>query len=49
MAHVQAPPFTVEILLVCVRWYRKCGILYRDLAERMQERGVEVDPSTLFR
>src|SRR6201986_4461262 len=41
--------FPVEIILVCVRWYCKYGISYRDLAEMMQERGVEVDPSTLFR
>src|SRR5277367_5542052 len=41
--------FPVEIILVCVRWYCKYGITYRDLAEMMQERGVEVDPSTLFR
>jgi hypothetical protein len=32
-----------------VRWYCKYGISYRDLAEMMQERGVEVDPSTVFR
>jgi transposase-like protein len=31
-----------------VRWYCKYGISYRDLAEMMQERGVEVDPSTIF-
>jgi transposase-like protein len=41
--------FPVEIILLCVRWYCKYGISYRDLAEMMQERGVEVDPSTLFR
>jgi IS6 family transposase len=41
--------FPVEIILLCVRWYRKYGISYRDLAEMMQERGVEVDPSTIFR
>jgi hypothetical protein len=41
--------FSVEIILVCVRWYCKYGISYRDLAEMMQERGVEVAPSTLFR
>jgi transposase, IS6 family len=39
----------VEIILVCVRWYCKYGITYRDLAEMMQERGVEVDASTIFR
>jgi transposase, IS6 family len=41
--------FPVEIILLCVRWYGKYGISYRDLAEMMQERGVEVDPSTIFR
>ena len=40
--------FPVEIILLCVRWYCKYGISYRDLAEIMQERGVEVDPSTFF-
>jgi transposase, IS6 family len=33
-------------------WYAcgcKYGITYRDLAEMMQERGVEVDASTIFR
>jgi IS6 family transposase len=33
--------FPVDIILVCVRWYCKYGISYRDLAEMMQERGVE--------
>ena len=41
--------FPVEIILLCVRWYCKYGISYRDLAEMMQERGVDVDPSTIFR
>jgi len=41
--------FPVEIILLCVRWYCKYGITYRDLAEMMQERGVAVDASTLFR
>jgi IS6 family transposase len=41
--------FPVEIILVCVRWYCKYGISYRDLAEMMMERGVEVDPSTIMR
>jgi transposase, IS6 family len=41
--------FPVEIILLCVRWYCRYGISYRDLAEMMQERGVNVDPSTLFR
>ncbi|WP_201864884.1 IS6 family transposase [Microvirga soli] len=41
--------FPVEIILLCVRWYCKYGISYRDLAEMMQERGINVDPSTIFR
>jgi transposase, IS6 family len=41
--------FPVKIILLCVRWYRKYGISYRDLTEMMQERGVAVDLSTLFR
>ena len=41
--------FPVEIILMCVRWYCKYGISYRDLAEMMEESGVAVDPSTIFR
>src|SRR5918993_500822 len=41
--------FPVAVILLCVRWYCKYGISYRDLAEMMQERGVNVDPSTIFR
>jgi transposase-like protein len=41
--------FPVEIILLCVRWYCKYGISYRDLAEIMQERSVAVAPSTIFR
>jgi transposase-like protein len=41
--------FPVAIILLCVRWYCKYGISYRDLAEMMSERGVRVDPSTIFR
>jgi IS6 family transposase len=41
--------FPAEIIVLCLRWYCKYGISYRDLAEMMQERGVAVDPSTIFR
>ncbi len=41
--------FPVAIILLCVRWYCKYEISYRDLAEMMEERGVNVDPSTIFR
>ena len=38
--------FPAEIILGCVRWYCKYGITDRDVAEMMQERGVEVDELT---
>jgi transposase-like protein len=41
--------FPVEIILLCVRWYCKYGISYRNLAEMLSERGVGVSPSTIFR
>ena len=41
--------FPTEVILVCVPWYCKYGISYRDLAEMMQERGVMVDHTTIFR
>jgi transposase-like protein len=41
--------FPAEIILLCVCWYCKYGISYRDLAEMMSERGVSVHPSTIFR
>ena len=41
--------FPAEIILLCVRWYCRYGISYRDLEEMMGERGVDVDYSTLYR
>ncbi|MGF9763563.1 IS6 family transposase [Microvirga sp. 0TCS3.31] len=41
--------FPVEIILLCVRWYCTYGISYRDLDEMVSERGVAVDPFTIFR
>lgn len=40
--------FPAEILRPCVRWYGKYGISDRDF-ERMAERGVGVDYSTVYR
>jgi IS6 family transposase len=39
--------FPVEIILLCVRWYCEYGISCCDLVEMMQERDVEVGPSTI--
>ena len=41
--------FPVEIIRLCVHGYCKYGIRYRYLVEMMQERGVEVEPSTIMR
>lgn len=41
--------FADEIILLCVPWYGKYGIGYRDLEDMMSERGVEVDCSALYR
>src|SRR5512134_1672793 len=41
--------FPAEIVLLCVRWYCRYGISYRDLEEMMDERGVAVDHVTLYR
>lgn len=38
-----------DIILQCVRWYVAYSLSYRDLEELMQERGYEVDHSTIQR
>ena len=49
MSDFKVRHFPTDIILVCVRWYCKYGISYRDLEEMMSERGVMVDHTTLFR
>ena len=41
--------FAGDIILQCVRWYCKYGISYRELEEMMEERGICVDHTTLYR
>ena len=41
--------YAPEIILLCVRWYCRYALSYRDLEEMMQERGLAVDHSTVFR
>ena len=38
-----------EIILLCVRWYLRYALSYRDLAEMMSERGLSVVHTTIFR
>jgi transposase-like protein len=37
------------VILLCIRWYLAYALSYRDLQEMMAERGIEVDPSTIYR
>jgi transposase, IS6 family len=41
--------FEAEIILLCVRWYMRYSLSYRDLAEMMLERGLQVDHTTIYR
>ena len=41
--------FKYDIIIWAVRWYCKHGISYRDLEEMMEERGVNVDHTTIYR
>ncbi len=41
--------FHAEIILLCVRWYLRYALSYRDLEEMMRERGLSVDHTTIFR
>jgi integrase len=49
MSDFKGRRFPTDLILLCVRWYCKFGISYRDLEEMMGERGVAVDHTTLFR
>jgi hypothetical protein len=41
--------FPPEVILLAVRLYLRYGLSYRDLEELLAERGIEVDPVTLYR
>src|ERR1051326_62627 len=41
--------FEAEIILLCVRWYLRYSLSYRDLEEMMLERGLHVDHTTTYR
>lgn len=38
-----------EIILLCLRWYLRYSLSYRDLEEMMAERGLSVDHTTIYR
>ena len=41
--------FQSDIILLCVRWYLRYPLSYRNLEEMMLERGLTVDHSTVYR
>jgi len=41
--------FPPEVILLAVRWYLRYGLSYRDVAELLAERGIEVNHVTVFR
>ena len=38
-----------EVILRCVRWYLRYPISYLHMSEMMRERGLEIDPSCIWR
>src|SRR5512145_3246440 len=41
--------FEPEIILLCIRWYLRYALSYRDLEEMMLERGLSLDHTTIYR
>jgi IS6 family transposase len=41
--------FQAEIILLCVHWYLRYPLSYRDLEEMMRERGLHIDHTTIYR
>jgi transposase, IS6 family len=41
--------FEAELIVLCVRWYLRYSLSYRDLEEMMLERGLSVDHTTISR
>ncbi|HZU03779.1 MAG TPA: IS6 family transposase [Ktedonobacteraceae bacterium] len=40
--------FESEIFLLCVRWYLRYALSYRDLEEMLRERGLHIDHTTIY-
>src|SRR5262245_13433622 len=40
--------FPPDVIALAVRWYLRFRLSYADVAELLAERGVRVDPSTIF-
>jgi transposase, IS6 family len=47
--HFKWRHYEPEIILLCVRWYLRYQLSYRDLEEMLRERGLTVDHTTIYR
>jgi transposase-like protein len=41
--------FQAKIILLCVRWYLRYPLSYRDLEEMMRKRGLHIDHTMIYR
>ena len=41
--------YSAEIILLCIRWYLRYALSYRDLEEMMTERGLAMAHTTIYR
>jgi transposase-like protein len=41
--------FDREIIILCVRWYLRFKLSFRDLVEMMAERGISLSHTTIMR
>ncbi|MCP4416182.1 MAG: IS6 family transposase, partial [Chloroflexi bacterium] len=41
--------FAPKIILLCVRWYLRYALSYRDLEEMMTERGLSIVHTIIYR
>src|SRR5215470_11053053 len=41
--------FPGEVIVLCVRWYLRYPLAYQHVSELLAERGVQVDPSCIWR
>ena len=49
MPDIRKMRFPLDVILVCIRWYAAYPLSYRHLEEMMEERGIEVDHSSINR
>jgi transposase-like protein len=47
--HFKGRHFDREIIILCVRWYLRFKLSFRDLMEMMAERGISLAHTTIMR